>query len=416
MNNAKFNTNIVFLLLSDLSGLFEESQERRQRLNSELADVAKHIAEVGPSINEVARRLQQHKESVRYRYHKFFLKKGITIQATPNYSRLGFTRLIVFAKLAPELESRANALFTSLSESCYLRSFTRTIIEHEYIIHVAVPKQLKQACSAEFKRFRDAGLFTECRIYEFEEFRNPPMKAEFYNFPDETWKFQWPEPGDEKPTFALKTNERTEKYDRFDLLILKELEIDANRRLVQISERVGVPARMLRFHYLNHVEMRNLVRAYRVSWPGSRYDFERGKTITRKDHYVEATILLEGANKSENAELRVLLNRLPFLWSEAVGPNYCAEVFVPNHLYIGFLEYLEDFAGRVGEKMKVLVMDQDRALRFTISYKLFDAETKNWRLDRDGVNMVLDDLIKSTRTVRSSQAAPEKQILRRQSD
>ena len=388
-----------------MSDSFEDSQARRQRLNDELADVAKHIAQVGPRINEVARRSQQYKESVRYRYRKFFLKKGIPIQASPNYPRLGLIRLVVLAKLAPELESRAAAIFTSMSDSCYLRSFTRTIIEHEYIIHVAVPKQLKDECSAAFKRFLDAGLFTECRILEFEDFRNPPMKTEFYNFRDETWKFQWPKPGDEKPTLPLKTHEKIERYDRFDLLILKELEIDANRKLVQISKRVGVPVRLLQFHYLKHVEGRNLVRAYRLHWPGSRYDFEHGKIITRKNHYVEATILLEGATKSENAELRVLLNRIPFLWSEAIEPNYCAEVFVPNDLYIGFLEYLEDFAGRVGEKMRVLVMDQDRALRFTLPHNLFDSETKNWRLDKDNIDGMLHDLAPSIKTVGSQQVA-----------
>ena len=374
-------------------------------MNDELASVAKHITQVGPRINEVARRSQQHKESVRYRYRKFFLGKGMTIQATPNYPRLGFTRLIVFAKLAPELESRATAIFTSMSESCFLRSFTRTIIEHEYIIHVAPPRHLKEECSAVFRRFLEAGLFTECSILEFEEFRNPPMKVEFYNFPDETWKFEWPQPGDEKPTFALKAHEKVQKYDRFDLLILKELEIDARRTLAQMSERVAVPVRLLQFHYLNHVEGRNLVRAYRLSWPGSRYDYEHGRPVTRKDRYVEATILLEGATRSENAELRVLLNRIPFLWSEAFEPNYCAEVFIPNDLYIGFLEYLEDFAGRVGEKMKVFVMDQDRALRFTISYQLFDAETKNWRLEQDSIDGMLDDLVARVKTAGSQKAA-----------
>jgi hypothetical protein len=325
------------------------------------------------------------------------LNKGMTIQATPNYPRLGFTRLIVFARLAPEFESWAAAIFTSMSEGCYLRSFTRSIIEHEYIIHVAAPKQLKEECSAVFLRLRDAGLFTECRVLEFEEIRNPPMKAEFYNFPNETWKFQWPKSDDERPTIVHRTHEKVEKYDRFDLLILKELEIDANRSLVQISRRVNVPARMLQFHYLRHVVGRNLVRAYNVSWPGSRYDFERGILLTKKNRYVEVTVLLEGGTKLENAELRVLLNRTPFLWSEAIGPNYCAELYLPNDLYIGFLEYLEGFAGKVGQKMKVLVMHQDRALRFTIAYKLFDAVTKSWRLDHDAINNMLDDL--STKTV-----------------
>lgn len=378
-----------------MSGSAEDAQARRQRLNDELANVAKHINQVGPRINEVARRSEQYKESVRYRYRKFFLKKGVTIQATPNYQRLGFTRLVVFAKLAPEFERWADVIFTALSEGCYLRSFTRTILEREYIIHVAAPKQLKEECSAFFMILHQRGLFTKCKVLEFEELRNPPMKAEFYNFPDETWKFQWPKSEYATPTMAYRTFEKVEKYDRLDLLILKELEIDANRSLIQISKRVKVPVRTLQFHYLDHIKGRNLVRAYNVSWQGSRYDFERGIPLTKNDRYVEVTVLLEGGTRLENAELRALLNRTPFLWSEAVGPNYCAEVFVPNELYIGLLEYLEPFAAKVDDKLRVLVMHQGRALRFTISYKLFDGINRSWKLDYDAINSMLDNLMLS---------------------
>jgi hypothetical protein len=365
-------------------------------MNNELVDVAKHIGRVGPRINEVARLSRQYKESVRYRYRKFFVKKGITIQATPNYLKLGFARVVIFAKLTPEFESRATDIFIMMSEICYLRGFTRTLLEHEYIIHVAVPKRLKEECASVFRGFCELGLFAECKVLEFEEMKNPPMKAEFYNFTTETWKFQWPKTYDDKPTFIPKMREQVEKYDRFDLLILKELEIDANRNLVQMAERVNAPFRTLQFHYLNHVKQRNLVRAYKLNWLGTRYDFELGKPLTKKDRYVEVTVLLEGCTQTENAELRTLLNRIPFLWSEAVEPNYWAELFVPNDLYIGFLEYIEDFAGRVGEKLRVLVMDQDRALRFTIPYKLFDADTKSWRLDRIGVNKKLKNLLNGT--------------------
>jgi len=144
-----------------LASSSESSQERRQRLNKELADVAKHLGLIGPRINEVARLSHQHKESVRYRYRRFFVTKGITIQATPNFAKLGITRLIIFAKLAPELENQAVTIFTFMNEACYLRSFTRVLPSHEYIIHVAVPKSLRNQCSDVFMRFHEAGLFTE---------------------------------------------------------------------------------------------------------------------------------------------------------------------------------------------------------------------------------------------------------------
>jgi hypothetical protein len=77
------------------------SESPRRRLNRELVQMAHCLAEVGPNINEIARRTGQYKETVRYRYHRFFLDKGIALQAAPSYPKLGFKRLIVIAKLVP---------------------------------------------------------------------------------------------------------------------------------------------------------------------------------------------------------------------------------------------------------------------------------------------------------------------------
>jgi DNA-binding Lrp family transcriptional regulator len=364
-----------------LSQPAEDSQARERRVNHELAKVARCVGEIGPRINQVAESSGQFKESVRYRYRKFFLDKGISVQASPDYSKLGFTRLVIFAKLSPELESRADDIFLRMSEYCYLHSFTRTILSKEYVLHVALPRKLKEDCVSLFRKLRGVGLFSELKILEFEEMRNPPMKAEFYDFNNEMWMFDWPEPGNLDPIPVSIRREEAEKYDRLDLLILKELEIDANRTIVQIAENVGANPRALQFHYLNHVKRRGLIRSYHLVWYGSRFDFRLGRPITERERYVEITILLEGGSNAETSELLTLLNRLPFLWSEAFGPNYWAELFIPPESYVRFLEYIRPFAERIGEKMKMFVMDQTRALRFTISYKLFDPMSKQWKLD-----------------------------------
>ncbi len=82
----------------------------------------------------------------------------------------------------------------------------------------------------------------------------------------------------------------------------------------------------------------------------------------------------------------------PFLWSEAYGAAYCAEVFLPNYAYIGFLEYIDEFANRVGEKLRIFVMDQSHALRFVIAYALFDGESRKWLLDEQAVLNALGSL------------------------
>lgn len=178
---------------------------------------------------------------------------------------------------------------------------------------------------------------------------------------------------------------RVEKYDKVDLLVLKELEIDANRKLVTMVENVKVNLNALEFHYRDHVVARGLIQGYRLVWQGTDYDFEHDRSISQKETYIELTILLKEATPGEVLELMMLLNRTPFLWSEAQGSTYCAELFLPHYFYSQFLEYIDSFANKVGERLRIFNMDQSRAVRFVISYYLFDSESKEWKLDEDGV-------------------------------
>jgi DNA-binding Lrp family transcriptional regulator len=376
-----------------LSRELESLHNRRQRLNEELVQVVKRMGDLGPRINEISRITSQYKESVRYRYHKFVLNKGIGIQATPNFPRLGFTRLVVFARMELRYENLASPIFAILSDVCYLRSFTRTLLTREYVIHVAVPRNLKADCETTFRRLREIGLFADLKILEFDETRNPPMMAEFYNFITEKWSFRWQESGIAEPRFPEVRREEAQRYDKFDLLILKELEIDSSRNLGQIGDRVDVSPKILQSHYINHIEGRNLVKSYRVIWPGTRFDSEHKKTGTRKDRYVEVNVLLEQGSGSENAELRTMLNKIPFLWFEAAKPNYLAELYVPNDDYVRFLEYLDRFGTKVGDKLSVFTMNQTDSLRFTLSYKLFDPATREWRIDKDAVIRMVESLM-----------------------
>jgi hypothetical protein len=372
------------------------SDQPRRRLNDELVEMARCLAEVGPNINEIARRTGQFKETVRYRYHRFFLKNGITIQAVPNYARLGFKRLILVAKLNPACEVDPKSIFNALSDFCYLHSFTRVLLTGEYVIHVAVPSELAERCAAVYRALRDARLFTELEILAFEEMRNPPMKPEFFDFTEGTWSSGWtlaPARGAKLPLSAT----RLEKYDKIDLLVLKELDIDAGRTLVKMAENVKVNLGALEFHFRDHVKARELFKGYRLVWQGTGYDVAQEKALSRKDFYIELTILLTGGTQAEVAELMLLLNRTPFLWSEAYGSAYCAEIFLPNYACTEFLEYIDKLANKLGRKLRVLFMDQSQTKRFVITYSLFDGSTRKWGLDSDAVLKTLGSMAPTVR-------------------
>jgi hypothetical protein len=368
------------------------SESPRRRLNRELVQMAHCLADVGPNINEIARQTGQYKETVRYRYHRFFLDKGITVQAVPSYPKLGFKRLILIAKLARACEANARSVFTALCELCYLHGFTRVMLSGEYVIHVAVPSELAEGCATVYRTLHESGLFKELEILEFDEMRNPPMKPELFDFVKGVWSFDWNSPRAKGVKLPLSLRPKVEKYDRVDLLVLKELDIDASRTLVKMVENVKVGLNALEFHYRDHVKARGLIKGYRLVWQGTKYDPEQRRAVSRKEFYIELTILLKDGTREEVAELMLLLNSTPFLWSEAYGAAYCAEVFLPNYAYVGFLEYIDEFANRVGEKLRIFVMDQSRALRFVIQYDLFDGVSRRWMLDEKAVLRALGSL------------------------
>ncbi|MDA4118706.1 MAG: hypothetical protein OK455_10235 [Thaumarchaeota archaeon] len=375
-----------------MSNLSSDSQKPSRRLNDDLVVMARCLATIGPNINEIARRTGQYKETVRYRYHKFFLDKGLTIQAMPNYSKLGFKRIILIAKLAPASDAHATSIFSAMSDMCYLHSFTRVLLSGTFVIHVAVPSQLAERCAALYGALQEAGLFTELEILAFDEIRNAPMKPEYFDFGNQTWSFDW-SAAKAKPIHLVPSpRPEVEKYDKTDLIILKEFDKDASRPLVKMVEKVKVNLKALEFHYQNHVQGRGLIKGYRLIWQGSHYDSNLEKTVSRKDVYIELTILLSECSPSEKTELMSLLNKTPFLWSEAYSSAYCAEVFLPNHAYNDFLEYIGEFANRLGDRLRILVMDQTQALRFVMAYNLFDNETKTWRLDEGNVLKALANL------------------------
>jgi len=257
------------------------SESPRRRLNRELVQMAHCLAEVGPNVNEIARRTDQYKETVRYRYHRFFLDKGIAIQAVPSYAKLGFKRLIIIAKLARSSEANAESIFMELCEYCYLHSFTRVLLTGQYVIHVAVPSELAGRCSTVYQSLHQSGLFTEMEILEFDEMRNPPMKPELFDFVRGTWSFDWDSVRATDIELPVGARPRVERYDRVDLLILKELDIDASRTLVKMAENVKVSLNALEFHYRDHVKARGLIKGYRLVWQGTKYDREQRKIVSR---------------------------------------------------------------------------------------------------------------------------------------
>jgi DNA-binding Lrp family transcriptional regulator len=357
--------------------------------------MAEQIMQVGPRIGEISRRTGVHKETLRYRFHKFILRRGFVIQANLDYHRLGLKRLVIFAKLAPKFEEHAVTIMSALSEMCYLTGFAEETLEGTYIMQVTVPSELREECGRLYRTLRDIGIFTEMQVASFEEVRSVPMKPGYYDFFEGTWAYDWQREGTKGAPLVPSGRAEVEKYDLSDLLILKELNIDANRTLVALAKKLNISYKTLVHHYTSHVIGRGLIKSYKVLWQGTRYNPKTEKAESKSHSYLAIALLVRGTSDGQRAKLMASLNQVPFLWFEASDPEYYAEFFVPIGSYADFLRRIRDLTHRTGMKPRLLILDQSKALRFTISYRLFDQEKRAWRLDAADVVARFGNLVVS---------------------
>jgi len=361
-------------------------------VNTRTAQLVRLIGELGPDIPEISRRLGQFKESVRYRYKEKVLGRGFTVQAAVDHEKLGLRRLILVVAFAEEYEKHAQSILAALNQHCYLVSYARTLPEGQYVVNLSVPRDFSDDVRSFFDLMKEKGMFTSVEAFEFDWLRRVPMKPESYDFDTGRWDFDF---SDTTPDFnsAAYSPSGAKKFDYVDLLIIKELQKDANKSMKQISDTLKLNYKKLSWHFATHVAQRRLIGGYSVNWMGTGYDYKIEKVLHRKHRYFALDLLVKDVNPYEAMMLRQRMDKLPFLWAEAAGKDYFAEFAFPLDYIIEGLQYLGTSISEIKPRTQIHAMDQTNALSFSIPYALYDADKRNWVLDKPGLIQRFDELL-----------------------
>lgn len=341
----------------------------------------KLLAEVGPDVPEISRRLGQFKESVRYRYKEKILNKGFAVQANVDHERLGLRRVIVVLDFAEEYRRFSQSILASMNELCFLVSFSKTMPGGYYIANFSAPREFVDQLKSFLGVMKEKGMFSRLDIVDFDWIRIVPMKSEFYDFDTGRWDFDWTAKTMSDFTSAQYMPSSPAKFDYTDLLLIKELQMDANKSLKEISDKLKVNYKKLAWHYTTHVMARRLLSGYRVNWMGTSYDYAIEKALHRQHRYFAVTLMVRGVTEYETMSLRQAVDRLPFLWSEAVGANYFCEFAFPVDFVVEGLQYLTETISAVKERTEIYVVDQSDAAGFTISYSRYNQARKKWEFN-----------------------------------
>lgn len=361
--------------------------------NSKIAALVRLMTKYGPQINRIARELGVHKETTRYWYKEKLLRKGYTVQAVANHERLGLNRVVALVEFSEVFRPYADAILMAMSELCYLSSFAKTLPEDLYSIQANVPKEY----TAEWIRFmhalRQKGLFNSVNAIPFEWVRVVPMHSELYDFETDSWQYDWTS----KPKMELASNEfgpsEVGKFDSIDLGIIKQMQLDPDTSLIEAQSRLKVNYKTLTWHYRNHLVGNGLLKGYLVNWAGTRYDPKLEKALHRRHKYMWLELVVSNVTETERMSLMANVSRLPFVWLEAGGSNYFAQIAFPMENLTEALGFIKETVAPVRDRAVWHFMDQTNALRFTVVPELYDSSTKKWMFDQIELLNRFDKLI-----------------------
>ncbi|MDG6918642.1 MAG: hypothetical protein JRN62_04300 [Nitrososphaerota archaeon] len=362
----------------------------KERLQNELVAIAKAVTEFGPNPNAIAKVINQKKETVRYRYNTFILKRGMMVQAIPDYQRLGLERVVASVTFKPPFSERPQKVVSALDGRAYATGYEKVFMEDRHLLYFAVPAKHITALTGFLSGLQSAGILDLHGTTQYSVSRSNRMKAEYYDFLKQNWSFDFSsgmvkqEPWDSTAGPA--------ELDSTDLLVLKELMVDANTPLTEVSKKLGINYEKLVWHYNKHVKANGLIATHRIGWTMSQYHDDTEKTTLRFHRYIPIAVSIPDVSKQGAGALMASIEGLPFLYFEARGSGYYGLLHVPHELYVDVLKRLTPMMVKCQGATQQLI-DYSSAGQFTFSYQLFDQEAKSWVFNHE---LALESVIKVT--------------------
>ncbi|MBI3860229.1 MAG: hypothetical protein HY296_08400 [Thaumarchaeota archaeon] len=331
------------------------------------AKIVRAIGSVGPrNIALLSRMTGAHQETVRYKVKKRFGKLGFRFQAEVDYAKLGLQLHLGTFRFSRAYESSAPKFFRALNRSGYLTHFSKVIPQGYYVAIFTLPPGVVKAHLTTLRNFQRQGLLTWFRLEEIATERHRQMDPAFFNFRSGTWEVEWNRLNEQAGSPLPVGGSKPVKFDYVDLLIVKELQIDAMEHVVQMGKKLKVHSKRLEYHYRTHVLKQKLVPQYRVRWMQ-----DIGKTLAHSVAFTRMTF--RGLGPDEFARTQKALSKIPFLWAEDVlkDGTYIATINIPLADLVATNSFLNRAAPGLGSKVEIGYLNPTESSNFTIPYDQF---------------------------------------------
>lgn len=295
--------------------------------------------------------------------------------AAPDHSRIGLARGIVLLTPSPGREFVARE---ALKIPGYWLRIMRCSGEiNGYYSLQAIPSNNRQDFEQYLDQLIASGIATSYRVFWLGEFHSKIPNFEYYDPKKKTWKFEWKTwlkfLPDEKH-FEQSNEIMVDKvsFDKNDLLILKELEKNARKKLSEFAQMIGVTLPAAKYRFDNLVK-KGLVQDYVIDI--LPYAPEVSELYE---------IRLDYADENHLAAREKWLQRLPFVlnYSRIRGANsVTARVYMPRGEVNNLITLLSSWVREGGlDRFSYMALDPLTIEAQTFSYEQFD-DKSGWHYD-----------------------------------
>jgi hypothetical protein len=101
------------------------------------------------------------------------------------------------------------------------------------------------------------------------------------------------------------------------------------------------------------------------------------------------------------------LNQLPFIWSEAVGDRYEAELIFPIESITEGLQLLAEVISETKTSARYFIIDQRHALSFSIIPELYDETRQAWQFNEELLLRRFENLLQKAKGIQQESATPK---------
>ncbi len=337
------------------------------------AKIIKAIQRVGPkNVSLLSKLTGAHAETIRYKVKKQFGRLGFKIHADIDYKKLGLSLHWGTFHFSPNYLDSANSVFRALNEIGYLTYYGKVIPQGHYVALFALPLGETEEYGDFLEEIKNMGILTDFSFEEVLVSRHNLMNPKYFNFQSGKWDVDWSKVKLEEARPLEKQERQTQaSVDYFDLLLIKELEIDALQHIVGIARKLKVHQKTLEYHYRTHVQKQKLIPTYVVRWMRNvERSLAHSVLITR--------LTFRGLGTDGFLEAQAAISKIPFLWDEELlrDGTYVAWLCIPVEETLTTFDYLNSQVHDLKEKLEVGFIKPRDAWLFTIPYNMFE---KGWK-------------------------------------